>query len=219
MSKYCVLILTLLYITGCSTLKQSTETPPAAPEPQITETPPPQPEPEIIPEDETSPAKLLEKLLAQHQEWKGTRYRMGSLSKTGVDCSGFVLLTFRNQFSIELPRSTREQHKLGQDIKRDQLSTGDLVFFHTGRYDHVGIYLENDQFLHASTRAGVKISKLSDAYWRTRYWKAKRLEFKPVPSPENNPPVEQKINYFNQDRRSYRMRNACLTPFGNFFTT
>lgn len=198
MYKYYLFILILIYTTGCSTLKPpTTDTSPATPEPEVTEIP----QPEIIPEETISPQKLLEKLLAQHQEWKGTRYRMGSLSKTGVDCSGFVLLTFRNQFSIELPRSTRDQHKLGQDVKRDQLTVGDLVFFHTGRYDHVGIYLENDQFLHASTRAGVKISKLSDAYWKTRYWKAKRLELKPVvtpvptttPLPENNPaPVEQK---------------------------
>ena len=172
MYKYCALILTLVYISGCSTLKPTPETPPI-PQPAIIETPA---EPEYIPPEKTPTEKLLEKLLAQHQEWKGTRYRMGSLSKTGVDCSGFVLLTFRNQFGVELPRSTRDQHKLGQDVKRDQLTAGDLVFFHTGRYDHVGIYLENDQFLHASTRAGVKISSLSDAYWKKRYWKAKRLD-------------------------------------------
>jgi cell wall-associated NlpC family hydrolase len=174
MYKYCALILTLIYLTGCSTLKPSPEIPQPIPEPQATETPA---EPEIIPEEKTLSEKLLEKLLAQHQEWKGTRYRMGSISKSSVDCSGFVLLTFRNQFGIELPRSTQDQHKLGQDVKRDQLTTGDLVFFRTGRYNHVGIYLEDDQFLHASTRAGVKISSLSDTYWKKRYWKAKRLEF------------------------------------------
>jgi cell wall-associated NlpC family hydrolase len=173
MYKYCALILTLIYLTGCSTLKPSPEIPQPIPVPQVIET---QPEPETIPAEKTLSEKLLEKLLAQHQEWQGTRYRMGSLSKSGVDCSGFVLITFRDQFGIELPRSTRDQHKLGLDIKRDQLTTGDLVFFHTGRYDHVGIYLENDQFLHASTRAGVKISKLSDPYWNKRYWKAKRLD-------------------------------------------
>jgi len=172
MVKYCLLLIGLLYLTGCSTTKPpptatvtSSDTKaievPATPEPLI-ETPSPE-------------NNFLEKLLAQHQAWKGTRYRMGGYNRSGTDCSGFVLMTFREQFGIELPRSTREQHKLGQDIKRTELSPGDLVFFHTGRYDHVGIYLQDGQFLHASTRAGVKISNLSDPYWRTRYWKAKRL--------------------------------------------
>jgi probable lipoprotein NlpC len=173
MLKYCFLLVGILYLSGCSTIKpQTTETIP---------TPTPQPvDPVTVPEpiiEAPSPEKiLLEKLLAQHQEWKGTRYRMGSMSKSGTDCSGFVLITFREKFGIELPRSTREQNKLGQDVKKNELIPGDLVFFHTGRYDHVGIYLQEGQFLHASTRAGVKISHLSEPYWKQRFWKAKRLD-------------------------------------------
>jgi probable lipoprotein NlpC len=172
MLKYCFLLVGILYLSGCSTIKpQTTETP---------TTPTPQPvEPVAVPEpiiEAPSPEKiLLEKLLAQHQEWKGTRYRMGSMSKSGTDCSGFVLITFREKFGIELPRSTREQNRLGQDVKKNELITGDLVFFHTGRYNHVGIYLQDGQFLHASTRAGVKISSLAEPYWKRTYWKAKRL--------------------------------------------
>lgn len=173
MLKYCLLSVGILYLSGCSTIQpQPAETAPI-PDTQAIEVPP-LPEPVI--ETPSSEKKILDRILAQYHEWKGTRYRMGSLSKKGVDCSGFVLLTFREQLGIELPRSTREQNQLGQEVKRNQLITGDLVFFHTGRNKHVGIYLQNDEFLHASTRAGVKISKLSDPYWRSRYWKAKRLD-------------------------------------------
>lgn len=173
MLKYCFLLIGILYLSGCSSIKpQTTETLPTS-EPQPVE-PTTVHEPII---EAPSPEKiLLEKLLAQHQEWKGTRYRMGSHSKSGTDCSGFVLMTFREKLGIELPRSTREQNHLGQEVKRSELTTGDLVFFRTGRYNHVGIYLEDGQFLHASTRAGVKISNLSDTYWNRTYWKAKRLD-------------------------------------------
>lgn len=174
MLKYCLLLAAFLYLSGCSSIKpQTTETAPT-PAPQVVEAPPPVVEPVV---EQPSPEKLaLDKLLSQYQEWKGTRYRMGSYSKSGTDCSGFVLMTFREQFGIELPRSTREQNKLGLEVKKSELITGDLVFFHTGRYNHVGIYLQEGQFLHASTRAGVKISNLSDPYWKNRFWKAKRLD-------------------------------------------
>jgi cell wall-associated NlpC family hydrolase len=188
MLKYCLLLVGILYLSGCSTIKpQTTETLPT-PEPQPVV---PTTVPEPIIETPSIEKIRLEKLLAQHQEWKGTRYRMGSHSKSGTDCSGFVLITFREKFGIELPRSTGEQNKLGIDVKKNELITGDLVFFRTGRYNHVGIYLEDGQFLHASTRAGVKISKLSDPYWKTRYWKAKRLDLSQqlsnseIPAPPN----------------------------------
>jgi cell wall-associated NlpC family hydrolase len=186
MFKYCALIFTLIYLSGCTSLKPITPvTAPITADARVAEQP--LIEPEIIPEEKPLAEKLLEKLLAQYQEWKGTRYRMGGLSKTGVDCSGFVLLAFRHQFGIELPRSTREQNTLGQDIKRDQLIIGDLVFFRTGRNNHVGIYLGEEQFLHASTRAGVKISKLSEPYWKRNYWKAKRLDFAVITKTEKSP--------------------------------
>lgn len=172
MKHYGILFVVLL-LSACSSLEPR----------QTVDTPIPsensQPIPETIAAPETKPVEktYLEKLMDRHQEWRGTKYRMGSLvRKNGVDCSGFVLLTFRDLFGIELPRSTREQNLLGAEVKRDQLQAGDLVFFHTGRTKHVGIYRENNQFLHASTRAGVKISNLTEAYWKRNYWKAKRLD-------------------------------------------
>jgi probable lipoprotein NlpC len=66
---------------------------------------------------------------------------------------------------------------LGANVDKNQLRAGDLVFFKTGRTDrHVGVYLENGTFLHASTSQGVIISKLDENYWKSAYWKAKRLD-------------------------------------------
>lgn len=122
------------------------------------------------------PDELKKVFLAQHKEWYGTRYRMGGLSRKGVDCSGFVYLTFQERLGMTLPRDTSKQVREGRDIAKKDLQVGDLVFFRTGRNNHVGIYMDNGQFLHASTRAGVKISRLGDSYWARTYWKAKRLD-------------------------------------------
>lgn len=122
------------------------------------------------------PVQLKEAFYSQHKEWHGTRYRLGGLSKKGVDCSGFVYLTFQSRLGINLPRDTSLQSREGRDVANKDLQTGDLVFFRTGRYNHVGIYLEDGRFMHASTREGVKISRLGDAYWKRTYWKAKRLD-------------------------------------------
>ena len=112
-------------------------------------------------------------LYAQYDEWRAVRYRIGGLSKSGVDCSGFVFLTFRDRFGIALPRSTDDQATLGRKIEEHELRPGDLVFFRTGRnVRHVGIFLEDRKFLHASTLKGVMISSLDDVYWAKEYWRA-----------------------------------------------
>ena len=120
--------------------------------------------------DETQARQIL---YAQYQEWRAVRYRPGGLSKSGIDCSGFVYVTFRDRFGIALPRSSDEQVQIGRRIDETELRTGDLVFFRTGRNDrHVGIFLEDRKFLHASTLKGVMISSLDDIYWSKEYWRA-----------------------------------------------
>ncbi|NOS35170.1 MAG: glycoside hydrolase [Deltaproteobacteria bacterium] len=120
---------------------------------------------------------LKKKLYSQYEEWKGVRYRLGGLNKKGIDCSGFVYMTFKSKFGVKLPRTTELQSKLGDPVKRSKLKTGDLIFFKTSpRVRHVGIYLEKGKFLHASKKRGVMISRLSNVYWKSRYWKAKRVE-------------------------------------------
>ncbi|MGB0910201.1 MAG: NlpC/P60 family protein, partial [Nitrospirales bacterium] len=121
-------------------------------------------------------------LYAQLKEWKAVRYDYGGLSKNGVDCSGFVYLTFLENFGVALPRTAVEQSNLGSPITQRQLLPGDLVFFKTGRVTrHVGIFVEDRQFLHASKSRGVMLSNLDDVYWSKKYWKAKRINaYKPL---------------------------------------
>lgn len=116
-------------------------------------------------------------LYAQYDEWKGTPHRIGGLNKDSIDCSGLVYITFKSKLGIVLPRSTDLQVELGIHIDKDELRTGDLVFFKTGKsLRHVGVYLEKGRFLHASEKQGVAISSLNNVYWKSTYWKARRLE-------------------------------------------
>lgn len=112
-------------------------------------------------------------LYQQHDAWHGTPYQLGGISRSGIDCSGFVQVTFRDLFGMDLPRTTEQQLRIGQPIHRAQLQSGDLVFFRNGR--HVGIYLEDHKFLHASTTNGVMISSLKNTYWSRNYWQAVKV--------------------------------------------
>lgn len=116
------------------------------------------------------------RLMEQYSDWKGVRYRLGGTSKRGIDCSAFVQTTFREQFGLDLPRSSYEQEDTGKSIQRTRLRPGDLVLFRAGSTGrHVGIYLGNDNFVHASTTNGVMISNLNEAYWKSRYRDARRV--------------------------------------------
>lgn len=119
---------------------------------------------------------IKSKLLDQYASWKGVRYRLGGDSRRGIDCSAFVQRTFREQFDMDLPRSTYEQQEVGQKIQRTKLRPGDLVLFRAGSTGrHIGIYIGNNQFVHASTSSGVMISNMGDTYWNKRYHEARRV--------------------------------------------
>ncbi|MCV1784438.1 bifunctional murein DD-endopeptidase/murein LD-carboxypeptidase, partial [Escherichia coli] len=116
------------------------------------------------------------RIMDQYADWKGVRYRLGGSTKKGIDCSGFVQRTFREQFGLELPRSTYEQQEMGKSVSRSNLRTGDLVLFRAGSTGrHVGIYIGNNQFVHASTSSGVIISSMNEPYWKKRYNEARRV--------------------------------------------
>ncbi len=120
---------------------------------------------------------VKQKLLSQYREWKGTRYRDGGVSKKGVDCSGFVQITFKAKLGVDVPRETDQQVRIGRFVAKDNLLSGDLVFFKTGFFSrHVGIYLGETRFLHASSTKGVTISSLREEYWADNYWQAKRIK-------------------------------------------
>jgi len=111
-------------------------------------------------------------------QWLGVRYRFSGISqKSGVDCSGLVKSLF-SKFDIDLPRSSREQFKQGEKVDRDKLEAGDLVFFSSGgnQPTHVGIYVGNDQFLHAAQKAKkVIVSDLNKFWYNVRYLGARRI--------------------------------------------
>lgn len=122
-------------------------------------------------------ASVLDQLYTQFQSWQGTPYRLGGYDQSGIDCSGFVARTYSDLFNRQLPRTTTAQSKVGKKIKRRELQAGDLVFFkikNRGKLRHVGIYLSDGQFLHASTSKGVTISNLQNSYWQASYWQAIR---------------------------------------------
>lgn len=100
---------------------------------------------------------VIAQLNEQLGDWRGTPYRYGGMSRRGVDCSGFVYLTFRDKFALQLPRTTRAQSDMGTRINKEDLLPGDLVFFKTGGGEnglHVGIYDADNAFIHASTSQG-----------------------------------------------------------------
>ena len=120
--------------------------------------------------------EITSKLREQYKLWQGVPYEDGGISMKGVDCSAFVQITYRDLFGLVLPRVTNKQSKQGIWTKRTDLQTGDLVFFRTGWFTkHVGIYLKKGEFIHASTTNGVSLSNLSEPYWDSRYWQARRL--------------------------------------------
>jgi cell wall-associated NlpC family hydrolase len=122
------------------------------------------------------PYRTENHLRKEYRLWRGTRHKMGGTDQLGVDCSGFVRAVYRNVFGIELPRTTKGQLRQGTPVSRADLQAGDLVFFRPPHYPrHVGIYLSNNEFIHASKTNGVTISRIDPYYWEKYYWKARRI--------------------------------------------
>lgn len=108
----------------------------------------------------------------------GAPYRFGGMSLRGLDCSAFVKRIY-SIFDINLPRTAREQSQVGQKVSRTELVVGDLVFFNTRRYiSHVGIYIGNNEFVHASSGHAreVRVDSLDQPYYNKRFVKAVRLK-------------------------------------------
>ena len=117
-------------------------------------------------------------LLKKIDEWWATPYCLGGSSKACVDCSYFTLDVMQNIYNINLKRTAAEQYEQSAKINWDELKEGDLIFFKTeGRraISHVGIYLTNNKFVHASTSQGVTISDLADPYWQRRLYSLGRV--------------------------------------------
>ena len=107
----------------------------------------------------------------------GAPYRLGGSSVTGIDCSAFVKKIYQF-FNIDLPRTAFEQSHVGMRIARSDLTEGDLIFFNTRkRVGHVGIYIGNNQFVHAASRKkGVRVDDLNTPYYDRRFIRAVRIK-------------------------------------------
>lgn len=109
-------------------------------------------------------------------EWLGVKYRLGGSSKNGIDCSAFMQVLFTALYGVALPRTAREQYSYSRLISRAEIRQGDMVFFNTvGGVSHVGMYLQNNKFVHASS-GGVTISDLYEDYWMKRFLGVGRIE-------------------------------------------
>lgn len=122
-------------------------------------------------------AVLRRSVVSRSFAYLGRPYRYGGTSPRGFDCSGFVGYVFRS-CGIVLPRDSASQSRLGSSVEKSELVAGDLVFFHTGgsrRINHVGIYIGDGKFIHASTHEGITVTSLESDYYRRCYAGAKRV--------------------------------------------
>ena len=125
------------------------------------------------PAEEVKNTKMFEFI----DDWYGTPYRLGGTTKKGVDCSAFSQFLFASVYGLSIPRTAKEQYNLTSRISRTQLNEGDLIFFNTrGGISHVGVYLQNNKFVHASTSGGVMISDIFDEYWAKKFVGVGRLK-------------------------------------------
>lgn len=125
--------------------------------------------------------QAIDGILNEAFTYLGTPYRYGGSTRSGIDCSAFVLNVFGDTVGIELPRVASDQADLGDPVEKHELQKGDLLFFSNGwGISHVGIVQEisadgDIKFIHAATSKGVTISSLSESYWGRKYRFAKRI--------------------------------------------
>ena len=163
MIKLSIIVMLLLILTGCSKA-------------------PTYPSHYVKPQQTSKQSKPVSKdpvinsLHAEYKKWHHTPYKYGGVCLDGVDCSGLVKVIYKNAFGVDIPRTTKDQVKIGKKIKYAQIRPGDLIFFKTGyNKRHVGIYFGDNTFLHTSKKYGVIISSINNPYWREKYWMCRRV--------------------------------------------
>ena len=125
-----------------------------------------------LPDDST----YRQKMYGFISDWWKTPYKWGGVSGRGIDCSAFTRILFKEVYHVQLPRTSREQYKLGKLVKTDDLSTGDLLFFKNSRgIWHVGTYIYEGFFVHSSSHEGVHVSNISENYYAQRMFASKRI--------------------------------------------
>lgn len=137
------------------------------------------------PQNRLTPEKrsnLASEITDYAKQFDGVRYKYGGTTKSGMDCSGLVYVSFK-AYDVNLPRVSRDMAKQGVDVTIEELQEGDLLFFETNprkkEISHVGLVVAVRpglvQFIHATTKGGVLISSLAERYWYTSFVKAKRI--------------------------------------------
>lgn len=118
-------------------------------------------------------------LYYQVYEWVGTRYNYSGETKKGIDCSGFVSKMYDRVYCIQLSGGSRDifTQVKENNISKSDLKEGDILFFkiRKGKISHVGIYLGNNKFAHASVQSGVIISDLNEVYYKKYFYSAGRF--------------------------------------------
>lgn len=119
---------------------------------------------------------MQSRLMRFYQHWQGVRYRYGGEDRRGVDCSGLVYRFYRDRFGMDVPRSTQLLAGMSHRLRPNKLAPGDILIFRIeGKGRHVGIYVADGTFIHASKSKGVMKSSLANSYWASRYHKAARI--------------------------------------------
>lgn len=128
---------------------------------------------------QAKPSSKVNSMLDVAKKQLGKPYKWGASGPNAFDCSGFVYYSYKNGAGVTLPRSSREQAKVGKAVSKDQLQPGDLVFFATGggkSISHVGIYIGENKFVHATQPGDVsKIDSMNSAYYTKTYVAARRV--------------------------------------------
>ncbi len=195
----CTGSIALLMLSGCTISQPATWPAPVVAAPFPASNPPVPPDSMDVHADSAggflSAASLERSLRAQPEGWAGTPHEWGGTSRDGIDCSALVQTLYRELLNTELPRTTRGQSKLGRRIAASRLQPGDLVFYRIdARTRHVGIFVGNNEFLHASKSEGVTISSLKAPYWRHRFWMARRV-LEPAPWLPGGTPDDGSISW------------------------
>lgn len=132
-------------------------------------------------EKEEAPYLIKQEIIDYAKTFQGTRYKYGGTTQSGMDCSGLVCTAFKKE-NISLPRSSRDMALEGVPVSLMEIEKGDLLFFKTSSKNvisHVGLVVKADngdvRFIHSTTRAGVIISSLDEAYWKKAFVEVRRV--------------------------------------------
>ena len=179
-----ILLLYLILIIFAASCKSKKPVVISHPVKQTTETP----EKHVTKETETTPQKeklkfetknIADKTLTNFiEDWYGVTYKYGGSDKHGIDCSHFTARLYADVYNKKISGAASVIEPLTTTIKLSEMHEGDLVFFkiEQNKVSHVGVYIGNNKFVHASTSKGVIISSLDEAYYKKYFYKAGKLK-------------------------------------------